>query len=137
MKKMKKILLLLLFLFGIFFSVSGQEFDNRLIEKYSTEYLTKLSNEQPQLLEFLTFNLDNSYYIMDICEDTKYDVLYELDENKIRKDNPAIVDLENINIYNYDIELKLDRKVVYKIHNTNIALVFYSKNELVNNFKNK
>jgi len=75
---------------------SQEKFDQRLLEKYNVEQLSKMQTESPSDLEFLTFCLDNAFYIAkhDPAKDNK-------DLIRIK-----IADINNINFASLGIDLQ-------------------------------
>ena len=75
---------------------SQEKFDQRLLEKYNVEQLSKIQRENPSDLEFLTFCLDNAFYIAkhDPAKDNK-------DLIRIK-----IADIDNINFASLGIDLQ-------------------------------
>lgn len=75
---------------------SQEKFDQRLLEKYNVEQLSKMQTESPADLEFLTFCLDNAFYIAkhDPAKDNK-------DLIRIK-----IADINNINFASLGIDLQ-------------------------------
>lgn len=117
-------------------------YDSRLLMKYSESYLFSLQENNPDLINYLNFTLDNSCEIIDITADkiASCPYLYEYDNtNKTITENTLSVDqLENINIYKYNFEQDLNLNKVYRIKNSdNKAIVFISKSELAKRYNNK
>ena len=59
---MKTIFILLLTLL-VSGAVSAQQYDQRLLNAYSTEELASISQEKPELIAILNYALDNASYI--------------------------------------------------------------------------
>lgn len=95
-----------------------QDIDHRLYEVYEKNYLKKLKNKNPFLLERWTYYLDYAFY------------LTELPKEKRTKKYPTIKikDISNINILLLEKEQKLERNwdipTIYKIAKTNKYLVY-------------
>ena len=61
--------------------------------------------------------------------------LYYFDkENKTQGNLVESVDMENINIYEYDFHREYESSVTYRIGNTGKAIVFVSKKKLTHAF---
>ena len=45
---------------------SQEKFDQRLLEKYNVEQLSKMQTESPSDLEFLTFCIEHAFYITEL-----------------------------------------------------------------------
>ncbi len=94
--------------------------DSRLYEAFDGEYLNTLSTSNPFLLQRWNYYLDHACYIV------------ELPPEKSKADQPSvrIDDLNSFNIFllekSQNLKRDWNKRMVYKIENTNQALVFYS-----------
>jgi hypothetical protein len=95
---------------------SQEKFDQRLLEKYNVEQLSKMQTESPADLEFLTFCLDNAFYIAkhDPAKDNK-------DLIRIK-----IADIDNINFASLGIDLQEKSYQYFLIEGLNQLLVLRS-----------
>jgi len=95
---------------------SQEKFDQRLLEKYNVEQLSKIQRENPSDLEFLTFCLDNAFYIAkhDPAKDNK-------DLIRIK-----IADIDNINFASLGIDLQEKSYQYFLIEGLNQLLVLRS-----------
>jgi hypothetical protein len=95
---------------------SQEKFDQRLLEKYNVEQLSKMQTESPSDLEFLTFCLDNAFYIAkhDPAKDNK-------DLIRIK-----IADIDNINFASLGIDLQEKSYQYFLIEGLNQLLVLRS-----------
>ncbi|MBT6438349.1 MAG: hypothetical protein HOK72_01500 [Flavobacteriales bacterium] len=95
---------------------SQEKFDQRLLEKYNVEQLSKMQTESPADLEFLTFCLDNAFYIAkhDPAKDNK-------DLIRIK-----IADINNINFASLGIDLQEKSYQYFLIEGLNQLLVLRS-----------
>ena len=95
---------------------SQEKFDQRLLEKYNVEQLSKMQTESPSDLEFLTFCLDNAFYIAkhDPAKDNK-------DLIRIK-----IADINNINFASLGIDLQEKSYQYFLIEGLNQLLVLRS-----------
>ena len=119
---MRVIAILYLFLVPLFLHGQNestfQDIDHRLYDVYEKDYLKKLKNKNPFLLERWAYYLDHAFY------------LTELPKEKITKHYPIvkIKDLSNINILLLEKEQKLVRNwdvpTIYKIAKTKKYLVY-------------
>jgi len=125
---MKKILIVVI---SVMFSGSmlfGQnsEFDSRLLAKYSVEELEAIEKENPRDIQFLTYCLDNAFYIGDYPneKDGKFNIDGELNN----------VDLTNINLFSLGIELKEGKNQMYSVNGKSKLLIVYDSKFLVEKF---
>ncbi len=95
---------------------SQEKFDQRLLEKYNVEQLSKIQRENPSDLEFLTFCLDNAFYIAkhDPAKDNK-------DLIRIK-----IADIDNINFASLGIDLQEKNYQYFLIEGLDKLLVLRS-----------
>lgn len=125
---MKKILVVLI---TVMFSSSmlvGQsvEFDSRLLAKYSIEELNKIEKEDPSEIKFLTFCLDNAFYIGDYP--TEKDGKMNLDGEK------EIADINKINLYDLNIEILDGRNQLFSVNGKSKLLIIYDSKFLEDKF---
>ena len=127
---MKKILIVLI---SVMFSGSmlfGQntEFDSRLLVKYSVEELNKIEKENPSEIRFLTYCLNNAFYISEFPTGKE-------GSKQLQKIN-GIKDLNKINFFSLEIELK-DQLQYFLLENEGKLLVVEAKNVLRHKFKSE
>ena len=105
------------------------DLDHRLLEVYEQDYLEKLQNKNPFLLERWTYYLDHAYY------------LTELPEQKQKESYPQIIikDITNINILLLEREQQLKRQwelpSIYKIKGSPKYLVYLPGKKFTENLK--
>ncbi len=103
------------------------DFDERLLAKFSEERINQLQEDQPAVIEYWTYYLDNSYLIIDSKESGK-----EFNTDKKLK-------IKNLNDFNIlDMDLTMDRKKsqVFAIAGSDKYLMLLSNSEFVNGFNN-
>ncbi|MCP3929290.1 MAG: hypothetical protein GY705_09345 [Bacteroidetes bacterium] len=97
--------------------------DNRLYEVYSENYLQRLQDENPFLIQRWNYYLDHAWYIIEYPNEKK-DAGYP---------SIHISNLDDFNIILLEKENRLERdfkkRKIYKIETTNKVLVFYSGEE--------
>lgn len=125
---MKKILVVLI---SVMFSGSmlfGQntEFDSRLLVKYSVKELNKIEKEDPLEIKFLTYCLDNAFYIGDYP--TEKDGQIKLDGEK------KISNIDEINLYELKIEILEGRNQLFSVNGKSKLLIIYDFNFLEDKF---
>ena len=127
--KMKKILIVLISLMYSFSMLFAQntEFDSRLLVKYSIEELKKLEKENPSEVQFQTYCLDNAFYIGDYPKEK---------EGKINLDGvKQIENINEINLFELDIEILDGRNQLFSINDNSKLLVVYDTKFLRNKFQ--
>jgi hypothetical protein len=125
---MKAIFILLLTLL-VSGAVSAQQYDQRLLNAYSTEELASISQEKPELLNILNYALDNACYFTEaIGKD--FSVFPAIDLTDSKK-VPCFAEL--------GIKIIEDKSQFFRINGTNKVLVVKSgivlKYELINSKK--
>lgn len=117
--RMKKVLIILTSIMCSCSMLFGQntEFDSRLLIKYSVKELNKIEKEDPLEIKFLTYCLDNAFYIGEYPteKDGKFEINGELD----------IEDLNNINLFQFDIEIQEGKNQMFSVNNKTKLLIIY------------
>ncbi len=120
---MRKLLLLLFCAFaGQAFSQA--DFDQRLLAKFPEERIKQLQQDQPSVIQYWTYYLDNSYSIVSEA-DGKAQPTDEI---------VKIADLENFNILELDVHMDRKRNLAYKIKGTDKYLVMLSNDAFSKRF---
>jgi hypothetical protein len=125
---MKKVLVILI---SIMFSASmlfgqGGEFDSRLLVKYSVEELNVIEKENPSEIRFLTYCLDNAFYIGDYP--TEKDGKIKLDGEK------QISNINEINLYELKIEILEGKNQLFSVNGKSKLLIIYDSSFLKDKF---
>lgn len=109
-------------------TLKGQsDFDERLLVKFNEERITQLQKEHPEIINYWTFYLDNSYYILDGQTSGK----------TIPTDNLVEIDnLDDFNILELGLAMNRDQSTTYKIAGSSKYLMLLSNREFVNAFNN-
>ena len=103
------------------------EFDSRLLVKYSVEELNEIKKENPSEIKFLTYCLDNAFYIGDYPKEK---------EGKINLDGVKQVEnINEINLYELNIEILDGRNQLFSINNNSKLLVVYDTKFLRQKFQ--
>ena len=95
----------------------AQDFDARLLVKYSKEELTKIQKEDPEQFKFLNDCLTYGYYIAD---------LKGKNPGKEVRGEVELKDLNNVNIFALDLIPEENRYLYYKIKGQDKLLVVRS-----------
>ena len=115
--KIAPIVLLLLLPFLCFAQVTA---DSRLADVFESSYLSNLSDNHPLILQRYNYFLDNAYFInvpvIKLDANTQFNIIAVMREHKL-KTSP-------------------DKRLYYRIENSDKVLVFYSTREFDTNFKN-
>ena len=129
MLKIKKILIAIVTVMFSGSIVFGQnsDFDSRLLAKYSAKELTKIEKDNPAEIEFLTFCLDNAFYIGDYP--VEKDGKFELDGAL------KISNLTEVNIYQLDIDIKDSGNQMFSVNDKSKLLIIYDNKFLRDKFK--
>ena len=102
------------------------EFDSRLLVKYSVKELNKIEKEDPLEIKFLTYCLDNAFYIGDYP--TEKDGQIKLDGEK------KISNIDEINLYELKIEILEGRNQLFSVNGKSKLLIIYDFNFLEDKF---
>lgn len=139
--------MLKIFIFSLFFSLGIQvsfsqaQPDSRLLARFSQTKLDDLELNSNETLKFWNFYLTDSYFVIDVgSKALDFPDLYSIpaiDQSTgvafdVSSEDPSIH--TSFNPFKFIIPQRLNRRSAYKINNTQIV-VFISKNELIENFK--
>lgn len=127
--RMKKVLLVLISIMCSGSMLFGQntEFDSRLLVKYSVKELNEIKKENPSEIKFLTYCLDNAFYIGDYPKEK---------EGKINLDGAKQVEnINKINLYELSIEILDGRNQLFSINDNSKLLVVYDTKFLRQKFQ--
>lgn len=117
--------------------------DPKLYEVYSSDYIDRLIENQPDLIAFLNFKLSHSYEVVDLTgkiESNNYPLLSNVQirskETSLENSN-ALTDYNsnNLNVLKYKFETKKNQSSYYQVDGTDFCLKFYSEQELLDMFK--
>jgi len=111
-----KNLLTLIFVATVAFAYGQTDYDNRLLAKFSEERIKELQQTQPQIIEYWTYYLDESYQIVGTADGKT------LPSEKTIK----IKDFNNLNILELDVQMDRSMSKSYKIKSTGEYLVLLS-----------
>ncbi len=103
------------------------DFDERLLAKFSEERINQLQKEQPAVIEYWTYYLDNSYLIIDSKESGK-----EFNADKKLK----IKNMNDFNILDLGLTMDRNKSQVFAIAGSEKYLMLLSNSEFVNGFNN-
>lgn len=106
------------------------ELDKRVIEHYGLEYVTELKTNNPDLLLYLNYFVENAYRIEDIGEKAFNPEIQSIaslgksEKSKAPAFNPS--DLSSFNILAYIIQLTSEQQV-FKVGSDSKAIIVLSK----------
>lgn len=106
-------------------TMGQSDYDQRLLARYSQERIEELLKEQPSIIEYWTYYLDNSYTILD-GESTGKALPTER-ELKIKN-------LDNFNILDLDIHMDRQKPQAYRIKGTGQYLILKSNSQFSKEF---
>ncbi len=127
--RMKKVIIVLISIICSGSMLFGQNtaFDSRLLVRYSVEELNEIKKENPSEIKFLTYCLDNAFYIGDYPKEK---------EGKINLDGVKQVEnINEINLYELKIEILDGRNQLFSINNNSKLLVVYDTKFLRQKFQ--
>ena len=136
---------LILFTFNILFTLtlSSQnkiQFDQRLLQKYTVDYLERIYEENKNQFDFIEFFLNNSYYFQNIKQipDQKqkhYPNILEYSNQNIKDIEIDDLSENSFNIFLFDIPFHHKEKITFSIGDLNKVIIIRSKNEIHELFK--
>lgn len=133
---MKLILLTFNILFTLTLSSQNKiKFDQRLLQKYSVDYLERIYEENKNQFDFIDFFLNNSYYFQNIKQipDQKqkhYPNILEYSNQNIKDIEIDDLSENSFNILLFDIPFHQKEKNTFRIGESNKVIIIRSKNEI-------
>jgi hypothetical protein len=112
--------------------VSAQsEVESKVSEAYGSEYLTSLKENNPDLLNYYSFVLTESYEIVFYGQEkSQQNGIKELTMRQNTGQISKKENIEDLNILLYDYTIDETKKSVYRIDDSGWVIVFHSKNTL-------
>jgi hypothetical protein len=122
---MKQLLLILLFSVTTL-SISAQKstIDERLLAKYSSQELKALQVENPEELEYLTYCIENAFYVGDIPQE-------KIDANPERFKEISLQSSTITNFYELDLKIETHIARYFIIKGTDKLLMVKSKDQIL------
>jgi hypothetical protein len=116
--------LFLLFILAFGSSFSQDNYDSRLLSKFSEERILELQQDHSSVLDYWSFYLDHSYEIVDMPLGKMNSDLPEIDVKKKKQ----------FNILDYDLKGAGEQKTIYRLKGTNQILILHSASEIAQAF---
>lgn len=128
---MQKIIFLILFFSACTFVSAQSEVESKVSEAYGSEYLTSLKENNPDLLNYYSFVLTESYEIVFYGQEkSQQNGIKELTMRQNTGQISKKENIEDLNILLYDYTIDETKKSVYRIDDSGWVIVFHSKNTL-------
>jgi hypothetical protein len=111
--------------------------DPRVIEVFGQETVTFYLENNPSIIQYYNFFLDNSYSIQDMPQE-KMGELQNIPELKLKESfQTDYVDysekgIENLNIMKFDFQIDPNVGPIFRLGNTNKLIIFLSGKEIQN-----
>lgn len=105
---MKKIIVLLAVSLLVAGAAFSQNEDKALLAKYSKKELATIKTENPTEYTYLKYCVHNAFYVAKITQE-------KINSNPEQFGNVAISDINNINFYDLNIEIKEERYQAFLI----------------------
>ena len=136
MKKIVVFVLMLLVFSGANAQISMGEVDSRVIDVYGASRVQEMITNQPQMISYLNFYVQNAYEVVHEVPERKLSQFKDISEIHNLRTGVSISadDLDNLNVLLLDIQRKNDQYVTYKVENTGTVVVFIAPQFLVNEY---
>ena len=105
--------------------------DARLVDYLGEEKLAILQKNDPDIIVYYNYFLDNSYIIQTLPADKLKGGNYKTLNLPLRGGK---VDTKKLNVLKLDIQRKYDQRVYYKIANSQEVLIFLSEKEFMKKY---
>jgi len=130
MRKIKHFTTLILS-FLLFSSFTKVVPDARLVEYLGQEKLAILQKNDPDIIVYYNYYLDNSYILQTIPADKLEGGNYQTLKLPLRGGK---VDTQKLNVLKLDIQRKYDQRVYYKVEGSSEVLIFLSEKEFMKKY---
>jgi hypothetical protein len=113
--------------------------DPRIIEVFGQETVDFYLENNPSLIQYYNYFLENSYSIQEIPQEKMGDLQTIPELKRKEKFQSDFIDytekgLENLNIMKFDLKIDPNIGSIYRLGNTNKIIVFLSGNEIQNKY---
>ncbi len=110
--------------------------DDRIADVFGIDYIIRMLDESPQRLAYLTYYLENSYFIDDLPVGKQYSSTDDILDKNGNVGNLIIdlYDLTNFNVLNFNFKRNQKTRTFYQIGDSNKMIVFYSQNEFLKGY---
>ncbi|MEA3446185.1 MAG: hypothetical protein U9R19_15810 [Bacteroidota bacterium] len=106
-------------------NIKSIQADARINDAFGNEFVERIRLENPNLVLYYNFFLDNSYYFTELPGDkTEF-----LNSAKTLPIAPGS-DKKVINVLKFKLNLKFDQRTYFRLSESNKVMVFYSGDEL-------
>lgn len=107
--------------------------DQRLYDCFPEDYIKQLEKNNPQLIRYYNFFLENSFQIVDYSTEkpSKGKVIYDYAKNNIKT-----IDIDNFNPFMFNLDLDYEHYTHYLIPDKKKVIVFYPKKRIEKDYKN-
>ena len=124
---------------SVFFSLMSfwgiAQIDSRITDLYGAEKASTLQNQQPQLMEYLNFFVNNGYTIMTGIPQEKWDAALPIETLSTELSGKSIQDLQSeFNLLKYAYPREDEHAAIFRINNSNAVLILLPKTEVMSLF---
>jgi hypothetical protein len=136
MKNTITVVLFLLCFLGVKAQISMPEVDSRIIELYGASRVQEMIANQPQMISYLNYYVQNAYQVVHEIPERKLSQFKDISEIHNLRTGVSISadDLDHLNVLLLDIQRKNDQYVTYKLGNTGSVVVFIAPQFLVSEY---
>lgn len=107
--------------------------DSRLIDFLGAEKTAILEKNNPDLIRYYNFYLENSYILLVVPNDKLIE--NNFDEVALTLTN-GLVDTKKLNVLLIDVQRKYEERIYFKVKDSNEILIFLSEKELMVKYNN-
>ncbi len=112
-------------------SFSTKDPDPRIIDYLGQEKVDIILKNNPDLINYYNFFLENSYIISEVPQDKLIDNNFT--EIKLPLENGK-VDREKLNVLKLNIQRKYDSRIYFKVENSNEIFIMLSEKEFIEKY---
>lgn len=112
-------------------SFSGNQPDQRIIDYLGQEKVDIITKNNPDLISYYNYFLDNSYMVASVPQDKLNDNNFQEIDLPLKNGK---VDIKTLNVLKLEIQRKYDERIYFKVKNSNEIFVILSEKEFIEKY---
>lgn len=112
-------------------SFSGNQPDQRIIDYLGQEKVDIITKNNPDLIRYYNYFLDNSYMVASVPQDKLNDNNFQEIDLPLKNGK---VDIKTLNVLKLEIQRKYDERIYFKVKNSNEIFVILSEKEFIEKY---
>lgn len=112
-------------------SFSENQPDQRIIDYLGQEKVDIIAKNNPDLIRYYNYFLDNSYMVASVPQDKLNDNNFQEIDLPLKNGK---VDIKTLNVLKLEIQRKYDERIYFKVKNSNEIFVMLSEKEFIEKY---